>query len=63
MVRSCDMKRLLEEVDGDFDFVIIDAPLGLGEDWQTAVKYADWAVVLLTQEYASVRDADSTDAE
>lgn len=63
VVRSCDMKRLLEEVDGDFDFVIIDAPLGLGEDWQIAVKYADWAVVLLTQEYASVRDADSTDAE
>ena len=62
-IRSCDMKRMLEEVTGDFDFVIIDAPPGLREDWQIAVKYTDWAIVLLTQEYASVRDADSADAE
>ena len=63
MIRSCDMKRLLEEVREDFDFVIVDAPPGLGEEWRAAVRYADWAVVLLTQEYASVRDADSADTE
>ncbi|MBR2736005.1 MAG: AAA family ATPase [Firmicutes bacterium] len=63
VIRSCDMKRLLSEVSDDFDFVIIDAPAGLGEDWQTSVRYADWAVVLLTQEYASVRDADTADVE
>ena len=63
VVRSCDMQRLLDEVSGDFDFVIIDAPPGLGEDWQVAVRYVDWAVVLLTQEFVSVRDADTADAE
>lgn len=63
VIRSCDMKRLLSEVSDDFDFVLIDAPAGLGEDWQTSVRYADWAVVLLTQEYASVRDADTADVE
>ena len=61
VIRNCDMKRLLEEVTVDFDFVIIDAPPGFGEEWQISVSPADWAVVLLTQEYASVRNADSVD--
>lgn len=63
VIRNCDMRRLLSEVSDEFDFVIIDAPTGLGDDWQTAVKYSDWAVVMLTQEYASVRDADTVDGE
>ena len=62
VIRTCDMKRLLQEVEAEFDYLIIDAPPASGEDWQTAVRLADWAVVVLTQEFASVRDADSVDA-
>lgn len=62
VVRACDLQRLISEVSGEFDFIIIDAPNGRDDDWQTAVRHADWAVVMLTQEYASVRDADSVDA-
>ena len=48
VVRACDLQRLISEVSGEFDFIIIDAPNGRDDDWQTAVRHADWAVVMLT---------------
>lgn len=63
IIKGCDIKRVISEASRSFDFIIIDAPTGVDEEWKSAVSYADWAVVMLTQEYASVRGADSVDAE
>lgn len=56
-----DIVKLLGQVAPDFDFIVIDTPPGMGSDWKAAVKSSDLTVVMLTQELASVRDADSVD--
>ena len=60
-ISDSDIKKIIDDVSSDFDFIIIDTPPALGSDWQSAVICADMAVVMLTQELASVRDADSVD--
>lgn len=56
-----EIKNLINSVSADFDFIIIDTPPALGREWEASVRCSDMAVVMLTQELASVRDADSVD--
>lgn len=56
-----DMEQLCAALSVSFDFIIIDAPNGLGKEWRVAVSQAGIGIVLLTQEYSSVREADSID--
>ncbi len=54
---------LCEKLKSKFDFVIIDAPAGLGDGLTLAVAAADSAVIITEAEAASVRDADTVDRE
>jgi septum site-determining protein MinD len=50
-----DLIRLLED---KYDFILIDSPAGIDEGFQTAVVPAQEAIVVVTPEVPSIRDAD-----
>lgn len=55
------MKVLCNKLRRNFDYIIIDAPAGIGEDLELAGAGADSAVIVTVPEYAAVRDADMLD--
>lgn len=55
------MKVLCNKLKRNFDFILIDAPAGIGEDFALAAAGADSAVIITVPEYAAVRDADMLD--
>lgn len=57
------MKVLCEKLNEDFDYIIIDAPAGIGDGFVAATVAADQAVVMTEAEIASIRDADVVDRE
>ncbi|MFS0861717.1 septum site-determining protein MinD [Fredinandcohnia sp. 179-A 10B2 NHS] len=52
------MKKLVEELKQDFDYIVIDCPAGIEQGFQNAVAGADKAIVVTTPETSAVRDAD-----
>lgn len=52
------IKAVTDKLAGVFDFVIIDAPAGTGENFELAVASAGEAIVVVTPHVASLRDAD-----
>ena len=60
-LRTADMEQICGVLSARFDFIIIDTPAGLGMDWRAAVSQANIAVVLMTQEYSSIRETESLD--
>jgi septum site-determining protein MinD len=55
------MKVLCSKLKRNFDYIIVDAPAGIGEDLVIAGAGADLAVIITVPEYAAVRDADMLD--
>ncbi len=55
------MKVLCNKLRRNFDYIIVDAPAGIGEDLAIAAAGADSAVIITVPEYAAVRDADMLD--
>lgn len=53
-----DVKKMVDTLKKDFDYVIIDCPAGIEQGFRNAVAGADQGIVLTTPETASVRDAD-----
>ncbi len=58
------LRRVTELADrtGRFDFVLIDAPAGLGAGFRRAAYAADRAVIVATSDMISLRSADQTAA-
>lgn len=54
------MKVLCEKMNGVFDFIIIDAPAGIGDMVDVAADVAERAIIVTEPESASLRDADTT---
>lgn len=52
------MKKLVEELRDEFDFVLLDCPAGIEQGFQNAVAAADRAIVVTTPEVSAIRDAD-----
>ncbi len=52
------MRQLCEELQQDFDFVIIDCPAGIEQGFKNAIAGADRAIIVTTPEVSAVRDAD-----
>jgi septum site-determining protein MinD len=55
------MQVLCEKLKDDFDYIIIDAPAGIGEGLEVSAAPADTAVIITEPDNASVRDADILD--
>lgn len=52
------MKKLVEELKRDYDYVLIDCPAGIEQGYKNAVAGADRAIVVTTPEISAIRDAD-----
>ncbi len=52
------MKKIVNDLKKDFDYIIIDCPAGIEQGFQNAIAGADKAIVVTTPEKSAVRDAD-----
>ncbi|HEY5586561.1 MAG TPA: septum site-determining protein MinD [Ruminiclostridium sp.] len=52
------MINLVNEIKGEYDYIIIDCPAGIEQGFKNAIAGADKAIVVTTPEVSAVRDAD-----
>lgn len=52
------MKKLVEELKEDFDYILLDCPAGIEQGFKNAIAAADRALVVTTPEVSAIRDAD-----
>lgn len=52
------MKKLVEDLKEDYDFILLDCPAGIEQGFQNAIAGAEHAIVVTTPEVSSIRDAD-----
>lgn len=52
------MKKLIEMLQNDFDYILLDCPAGIEQGFQNAIAGANRALVVTTPEVSAVRDAD-----
>ncbi len=52
------MKQLIEQLDKQFDYILIDSPAGIEMGFRNAIIPAKEAIIVTTPEMAAVRDAD-----
>ena len=52
------MKKLVNDLRGDFDYILLDCPAGIERGFKNAVAGADRAFVATTPEVSAIRDAD-----
>ena len=52
------LKTICEQLQEDYDFILVDCPAGIEEGFKTAVAGASEAIVVTTPEMSAVRDAD-----
>lgn len=57
LVDAAGFGRMLEQVRGEFDYCLIDAPAGIGTGFRLATRYADRFLVVATPDPSSMRDA------
>ena len=52
------MKAVCEQLQEDYDFILVDSPAGIEQGFQNAIAAAREAIVVVTPEMSAVRDAD-----
>lgn len=52
------LKEICEQLQKDYDFILLDCPAGIEQGFQNAVAGASEAIVVTTPEMSAVRDAD-----
>ena len=52
------MRELIRDIRNDFDYILIDCPAGIDNGFRSATAPADDAIIVVTPEISSVRDAD-----
>lgn len=57
-VQPGQIKKIVDDLKREYDYVIIDCPAGIEHGFQNAIAGADHAIVVTTPELSSVRDAD-----
>ena len=57
-ITSNQIKELIQLVKGSYDYILIDSPAGIDKGFQTAIESANEAIVVVTPEVPSIRDAD-----
>ena len=51
-------EKIITELKKQYDYVIIDAPAGIGEGFEMAAKLSDMSLIVVNPEPFSLRDAD-----
>lgn len=57
-ITNVQLDELIQLLDKKYDFILIDCPAGIDEGFQTAISSAKEAIVVVTPEVPSIRDAD-----
>ncbi len=57
-VTAENVKKVIDDLNDYFDFVLIDCPAGIDEPFKRAVYGADEALIVVTPHLSSLRDAD-----
>lgn len=52
------VKKLIETLKEEFDYVILDAPAGIESGFEHTIMFADAVIVVVNPEVSSIRDAD-----
>lgn len=52
------IKHIVDSIDYNFDYILLDCPAGIGNGFHRAVYCADEAIVVVTPHISSIRDAD-----
>ena len=52
------MRKLIDELKQDFDYILIDCPAGIEQGFKNAIAGANRALVVTTAEISAIRDAD-----
>ena len=52
------MKKLIEELRQEFDYILLDCPAGIEQGFKNAIAAADRALIVTTPEVSAIRDAD-----
>ena len=52
------MKKLVDDLREEFDFILLDCPAGIEQGFKNAIAGADRAFVVTTPEVSAIRDAD-----
>jgi septum site-determining protein MinD len=50
--------KVIGELNADFDYIVCDSPAGIEQGAQSALYYADEAIIVTNPEVSSVRDSD-----
>ena len=57
-ITKSQIKELIQLIEDKYEFILIDSPAGIDEGFQTSIVPAQEAVVVVTPEVPSIRDAD-----
>lgn len=57
-IKEEEMKKLCMELSSKYDFVLVDSPAGIETGFKNAISAAEIAIVVVTPEFSSIRDAD-----
>lgn len=52
------MKKLVDMLRDDFDYILLDCPAGIEQGFKNAIAGADRAIIVTTPEVSAIRDAD-----
>ncbi|MFL2104314.1 septum site-determining protein MinD [Desemzia sp. FAM 23991] len=52
------MIDIVEELRGDYDYILIDCPAGIEQGFKNSIAAADQAFIVTTPEISAIRDAD-----
>lgn len=52
------MINIVEELRGDYDYILIDCPAGIEQGFKNSIAAADQAFIVTTPEISAIRDAD-----
>ena len=52
------MKKLIDELRPEFDYILLDCPAGIEQGFKNALAAADRALIVTTPEVSAIRDAD-----
>lgn len=52
------LEKIINDLKGSFDYILIDSPAGIERGFHNAIRNADEAIVVVTLDISSIRDAD-----